>query len=343
MEEPALASLSLTHVHYNPHDRFSYLCAWLALVPQGLCVVYATLIWSSREAEVALMFAGQMACEALNWGLKRLIKEERPRQMYGKGYGMPSSHAQFVSFFSLYLALFLLYRHAPHPTHTHTPTTFAQRLALSVLALGAAAAVAFSRIYLSYHTSKQVLVGCAAGAAFAVVWFGVTGWVRSSGLLKWALDTGLARALRARDLVVEEDLVDAGWARWEERRGKRGLGDATKKRRHGLLPYGINLRRLSQRYEAPGRPIWKQFSPLSAAPGLFTNILSIKNSIFATKEEKEIQEPHSVIVAPPNTANSVGASATATLTTSTLYPDIIGDICTIVCNLTKLQNDTNKN
>ncbi|EKG16138.1 Phosphatidic acid phosphatase type 2/haloperoxidase, partial [Macrophomina phaseolina MS6] len=249
----------------NPHDRFSYLCAWLALVPQGLCVVYATLIWSSREAEVALMFAGQMACEALNWGLKRLIKEERPRrtfpsprnpsaspsllshssrcvlgladlapgtvEMYGKGYGMPSSHAQFVSFFSLYLALFLLYRHAPHPTHTHTPTTFAQRLALSVLALGAAAAVAFSRIYLSYHTSKQVLVGCAAGAAFAVVWFGVTGWVRSSGLLKWALDTGLARALRARDLVVEEDLVDAGWARWEERRGKRGLGDATKKRR----------------------------------------------------------------------------------------------------------------
>lgn len=49
-------------------------------MPQGLCVVYATLIWSSREAEVALMFAGQMACEALNWGLKRLIKEERPRR-----------------------------------------------------------------------------------------------------------------------------------------------------------------------------------------------------------------------------------------------------------------------
>lgn len=25
------------------------------------------------------MFAGQMACEALNWVLKRYIKEERPR------------------------------------------------------------------------------------------------------------------------------------------------------------------------------------------------------------------------------------------------------------------------
>jgi dolichyldiphosphatase len=29
--------------------------------------------------EVALMFAGQLACEALNFVLKRIIKEERPR------------------------------------------------------------------------------------------------------------------------------------------------------------------------------------------------------------------------------------------------------------------------
>ncbi|KAL1641377.1 hypothetical protein SLS58_006078 [Diplodia intermedia] len=226
-EPPALASLSLTHVHYDPNDRFSYLCAWLALVPQGLCVVYTTLIWSSREAEVALMFAGQLACEAVNWCLKRLIKEE---QMYGKGYGMPSSHAQFVSFFSLYLALFLLFRHQPHPTHTHTPTTFAQRLALSTLALASAAAVAFSRIYLSYHTNKQVLVGCTAGAAFAVFWFAFTSWIRRSGLLGWALETGLARMARLRDLVIEEDLVDAGWARWEERRVRRGLDGAKKGR-----------------------------------------------------------------------------------------------------------------
>lgn len=56
------------------------MCAWLALVPQALCVVYATLIWSNREIEIFLMFAGQMTCEALNWVLKRYIKEERPRR-----------------------------------------------------------------------------------------------------------------------------------------------------------------------------------------------------------------------------------------------------------------------
>jgi len=43
-------------------------------------VVYATLIWSSREVEILLMFAGQMGCEALNFLLKRIIKQERPER-----------------------------------------------------------------------------------------------------------------------------------------------------------------------------------------------------------------------------------------------------------------------
>ncbi|KAH0828334.1 hypothetical protein FOPE_01688 [Fonsecaea pedrosoi] len=80
MDDPPLASLSLTHVRYTPGDPISYASAWLALVPQGLCVVYVTLIWASREAEIFLMFAGQMACEVVNFGLKRLIREERPKR-----------------------------------------------------------------------------------------------------------------------------------------------------------------------------------------------------------------------------------------------------------------------
>lgn len=64
----------------NPADPISYLCAWLALVPQGLCIAYITLIWATREVEILLMFAGQMGCEALNFLLKRLIKEERPKR-----------------------------------------------------------------------------------------------------------------------------------------------------------------------------------------------------------------------------------------------------------------------
>ncbi|RYP79521.1 hypothetical protein DL770_006621 [Monosporascus sp. CRB-9-2] len=215
-----LASLSLTHVHYDPTDPLSYVCAWLALVPQGLCVVYATLIWSTREAEIALLFAGQLACEAINFALKRLIKEERPPRMYGKGYGMPSSHAQFVAYFAVSLALFLLVRHRP-PTarrrRNHTPMSMPERATWSVLALAVAAAVAWSRVYLNYHTAKQVFVGSAAGAVSAVGWFVITAILRQSGWLAWAIDLPLARFLRVRDLVVEEDLCQAGWEKWDDK------------------------------------------------------------------------------------------------------------------------------
>ena len=78
MDDDALTSLSLTHVYYNSNDIVSYVCAYLALVPQGLVIVYTALIWSTREIEILLMFAGQMACEAFNWLLKRYIQEERP-------------------------------------------------------------------------------------------------------------------------------------------------------------------------------------------------------------------------------------------------------------------------
>ncbi|KZF21377.1 dolichyldiphosphatase [Xylona heveae TC161] len=234
MEGPPLASLSLTHVHYNPDDPISYICAWLALVPQGLCVAYATLIWSTREVEILLMFAGQLACEALNWGLKRYIKEERPSQMNGKGYGMPSSHAQFVTFFSMSLTFFLLFRHVPNPgssssssSFSHGPaspssaSSFAERALLSLLALVSAAAVAASRIYLNYHTPKQVIVGCLAGVFCAIFWFLFTSYLRQAGWIDWALDLQWAKMARMRDLIVNEDLVDAGWDKWQTKRRRK--------------------------------------------------------------------------------------------------------------------------
>jgi len=141
--------------------------------------------------------------------------------MYGKGYGMPSSHAQFVAFYSISLALFLLFRHVPNPSTTYTPTSLPERMLLSAVAKLCAAAVAASRIYLNYHTPKQVLVGCAAGAGSAVAWFLLIAYLRRTGWIEWALDIRWARMLRMRDLVIGEDLVDAGWERWEAKRRKR--------------------------------------------------------------------------------------------------------------------------
>ena len=145
--------------------------------------------------------------------------------MYGKGYGMPSSHAQFVAFFSVSLTLFVLLRHNPHAPNTsstHVPTAFWERLILSFAAVAGASLVAESRIYLNYHTPKQVIVGCAAGASFAVVWFLFVNYLRKAGWIEWALDLEIVSYFRMRDLVVGEDLVDAGWERWQARKRKRG-------------------------------------------------------------------------------------------------------------------------
>jgi dolichyldiphosphatase len=116
--------------------------------------------------------------------------------MHGKGYGMPSSHAQFVTYFSTFLTLFLLLRHNPHhpqASSTHVPTPYWQRLALAVLSAICAGAVAQSRIYLNYHTPRQVYAGVAAGAMCAIGWFVVTSAARHYGLIDELLNTPLAR------------------------------------------------------------------------------------------------------------------------------------------------------
>lgn len=129
---------------------------------------------------------------------------------------MPSSHSQFVAFFAIYLSLFILYRHTPTLPNPRVMSWF---LALGLCA--GAGAVALSRIYLNYHTPKQVWAGIAAGVFCAFSWFFVTWFLRTSGWIDWVLDLQLVRYMRIRDLVINEDLHEAGWQRWESQRSLR--------------------------------------------------------------------------------------------------------------------------
>ncbi|EPE02982.1 dolichyl pyrophosphate phosphatase [Ophiostoma piceae UAMH 11346] len=291
-----LTSLSLTHVYYDPDDPISYISAWLALVPQALIVVYVTLAWSTREAEVILAFAGQLGCEAVNFVLKRIIKEERPQHHYRgnllaslfgglsddkpsgeaaaaaagaatagleantamvnghrlpfrRGYGMPSSHAQFAGYWALTIALFLLVRYQKTQNTQKTQKTqktqgakkttssaatrrdtltLTQRVGISVVAFVVAFLIAGSRVYLHYHTPKQVTVGFVAGLVVGAGWFAATAVVRQLGLLDWALSLPLAQYLRLRDLALEEDVLQAGWEKWEVRQAEKAALEAAK-------------------------------------------------------------------------------------------------------------------
>lgn len=172
----------------------------------------------------------------------------------GKGYGMPSSHAQFCGYFAASVVLFLLFRHSPsakariantrhttgrqtvdvvvsgqsadadkepplsqvytlqlhHPRLTHT--------LLCAVAVTSAVVMAISRVYLYYHTPKQVIVGTSVGVAFAIFWFAITEVARRVGLIDWILQLDIVRMARIRDLICEEDLVEIGWQVSERRR-----------------------------------------------------------------------------------------------------------------------------
>ena len=194
-----------------------------------------------------LMFAGQLGCEALNFVLKRIVKEERPKRMWarpissffnadwdyrllemlGKGYGMPSSHSQFMAYFAVYAGLFLIYRHNPALTQSGAMLHFWVRVFIALVLCIGAGAVAISRVYLNYHTPRQILAGCGAGVVCAFSWFFVTRLLRIHGWVDWALDLEVVRFFRVRDLVVSEDLVEAGWQRWEAKRKlkRKGVSD----------------------------------------------------------------------------------------------------------------------
>ncbi|BFZ55200.1 hypothetical protein PYCC9005_002240 [Savitreella phatthalungensis] len=147
-----LRAFGLTHVLYPVESGLvGYGCAVLALVPQAMLVWYGGVVYSRRQWDSVWMLAGQLACEGLNDLLKKAIRQPRPQTRNFDGYGMPSSHAQFMGYFAAYMVL------TAHPLE-------------KVPAVVLAVAVAGSRVFLAYHSVEQVIVGVVVGVVFGVVW-----------------------------------------------------------------------------------------------------------------------------------------------------------------------------
>lgn len=158
-------AIALTHVEYQKGDAVGYILAWCSLFPIFICIVFGTVIVFRRDLFTMSYFAGLLLNEGINWLLKHFIKELRPlrsREVVATVYGMPSSHAQFVSFFAAFLVLFLFIRICDQCWWKY-PTM--------LIGVGIASLVAYSRVYLMYHTASQVLVGCTVGSVLGVAWF----------------------------------------------------------------------------------------------------------------------------------------------------------------------------
>ena len=162
-----MKSFDLTCLYYDEKDIPMVL---LSLLPIFLMVSYVTLIVVNRDWRVFSMLVGQLLNEGLNNILKRTIKEPRPPTSKKDGYGMPSSHSQFVWYFAIYGLLCL-------SVSRQNPWI---RLIYAMGMVGGATGVSISRVWLDYHTVDQVLVGASVGSVIGILWFYIIAFLSRS-------------------------------------------------------------------------------------------------------------------------------------------------------------------
>ena len=193
---PAVASFSLTHVEYEAGDAIGFLFAGLSLAPVFLIVALVTATIARRDLHIGTALLGQLLNTVFNIILKRIIRQPRPPFMHARGepaaagfspYGMPSNHSQFVCFFAAYWCSYLLWNknnHAARYAKDSDSCTQKQegghlchsiiRPAATICILLGALLVSAGRVYLTYHTTAQVLIGAVVGTIAGKSWYAIT-------------------------------------------------------------------------------------------------------------------------------------------------------------------------
>ncbi|KAH8077899.1 PAP2-domain-containing protein [Cristinia sonorae] len=206
------SALDLTYVLYDSNSHTSHALAMLTLTPILLNPAYAALTIQTREAVYLEMWAGQMACEALNWVLKEWIQQERPNLDLGSGYGFPSSHSQWMGYFASFLLCHFTFRHQFVSTGYRILDGLFKLVLYSAI-VAWSCAVAYSRYYLTYHTSAQVVWGFTIGILFGFTYYAAVELIPArypNSLL------GRARRGVLSSSVFTWFRIRDGWAVWSD-------------------------------------------------------------------------------------------------------------------------------
>ncbi|XP_076455059.1 dolichyldiphosphatase 1-like [Babylonia areolata] len=151
-------------------DIMGQILAMSSLLPVCLGVSFVTLIIFRRDLHTISFLTGLVLDEAFNWVLKHLIQEGRPKRdrsnLYTE-YGMPSSHSQFMWFFATYMTFFIWIR----VYRNYSILDDLWKVVVCVGSFFVASVVAYSRIYLEYHTAAQVVWGGVVGVVAGSLWF----------------------------------------------------------------------------------------------------------------------------------------------------------------------------
>lgn len=186
-----------TYILYDPSDVVSVVSVQLSLLPIYVMVFYTAWFLVTREIEPVIVVGGHLINEVLNKVVKCFLKQPRPdfhkdfgTGTYGLSYGMPSAHSQFMGFFATYYVCTVVFK---------VPVRRAAKAAVAAALCCACGGVAFSRVYLLYHTPLQVAVGVFVGGVFGLVYFAVQVFARDVGLVDWVLLWPVVRVFYIKD------------------------------------------------------------------------------------------------------------------------------------------------
>mmetsp|Transcript_3236 Transcript_3236/g.20091 ORF Transcript_3236/g.20091 Transcript_3236/m.20091 type:complete len:201 (-) Transcript_3236:4602-5204(-) len=150
-------------VRYASDDAWAKVLAYVTLVPVAWVPFHAGWVAARRELQSSLVFVGVCFNEVVSTTLKLLVRQPRPSGCHAldvcHSFGFPSSHASLMFFLTGYAWMRLR-------------TSSLSRVEAWILRLCAPAGtwVAYSRVYLGYHTTDQVVAGATLGALHGVLW-----------------------------------------------------------------------------------------------------------------------------------------------------------------------------
>ncbi|CAK9094650.1 unnamed protein product [Durusdinium trenchii] len=134
--------------------------------------VFGVLLWR-QDSAICWCVLGSVGAAANCKCLKVLINQSRPRGARKVDPGMPSSHAQSLGFLSIYFALDVAF---PFSGPAQRVPTDSGRAAWAGMLVAGGLFGSWLRVAMGFHTTAQVAVGYALGAASAVVWQSLYGY-----------------------------------------------------------------------------------------------------------------------------------------------------------------------
>lgn len=185
-----------TYIMYDPKDPVAIIAVHFSLLPIYVMVFYTGWFLVSREIEPVIVVGGHLVGEVLNKILKKLLRLPRPdfHKNFGTGsltFGMPLAHSQFMGFLAAYFICVFLFK---IPTMDQREKLLGCGV-LFFLSLF----VAYSRVYLFYHTIQQVFVGLLFGALLGLFYFTIISIARDVGFIDWILNWPIVHWFYVKD------------------------------------------------------------------------------------------------------------------------------------------------